>query len=66
MKRPLCWCIALIACLTLAGADSPGWNSYLGNTPPELVSQKEQWVNTTDALRLEDLRGKVVWLTFNF
>ena len=41
-------------------------NSYLGKAPPELVSEKSQWLNSDDALTFEKLRGKVVWLEFGF
>jgi thiol-disulfide isomerase/thioredoxin len=43
-----------------------GANSYLGKTPPELVSRKDQWLNAPEAITLEKLRGKVVWLEFGF
>lgn len=41
-------------------------NSYKGKSPPEVVSEKTQWVNASDALKLEKLKGKVVWLEFSF
>ena len=41
-------------------------NSYLGKAPPELVSEKAQWLNSDEALTFEKLRGKVVWLEFGF
>ena len=54
---------ALLAGLLLQDV---GANSYLGKTPPELVSQKDQWLNPPEAITLEKLRGKVVWLEFGF
>jgi thiol-disulfide isomerase/thioredoxin len=41
-------------------------NSYLGKTPPELSADKSQWLNAAGPLKLESLRGKVVWLEFGF
>lgn len=38
--------------------------SYLGKEPPELVSEKSQWLGHADAMKLRDLKGKVVWLEF--
>jgi thiol-disulfide isomerase/thioredoxin len=43
-----------------------GATSYLGKAPPELVSQKDQWLNSSEAITLGMLRGKVVWLEFGF
>jgi len=40
-------------------------NSYLGKAPPELVSGKEQWLNS-EPLALAKLKGKVVWIEFGF
>jgi len=51
--------------LAAAGAgmlqDAP---SYLGKQPPELVSEKGQWLGADKAWKLADLKGKVVWLEF--
>ena len=61
--------IKWIAAALLAAAlpqDIQFGNSYLGKTPPELVSEKGQWLNSDDALTFEKLRGKVVWLEFGF
>lgn len=41
-------------------------NSYKGKAPPELVSEAGAWINASEPLRLEKLRGKVVWLEFSF
>ena len=40
-------------------------NSYLGKAPPELVTEKEQWLNS-EPLQLAKLKGKVVWMEFGF
>ena len=41
-------------------------NSYLGKSPPEIVSQLEHWIGAPVPLTLAKLKGKVVWLHFNF
>ena len=41
-------------------------NSYLGKSPPELVSKSDHWIGTSAPLTLAKLKGKVVWLHFNF
>ena len=41
-------------------------NSYLGKSPPEIVSQPEHWIGAKIPLTLKKLKGKVVWLHFNF
>lgn len=42
-------------------------NSYKGKAPPELVSEKDHWLNAAEPLKLADLKGKkVVWLEFGF
>ncbi len=63
--------IALAAVLAVvpACAQEQGkyYKSYKGKAPPELVSEKENWFNGGDeALKLEKLKGKVVWLEFSF
>jgi hypothetical protein len=40
--------------------------SFLGQTPPEIVSDKSNWLGPPPYTRLEQLHGKVVWLQFNF
>ncbi len=40
-------------------------NSYLGQTPPDLVSEPEHWAGTVPP-PLAQLKGKVVWLHFNY
>lgn len=37
-----------------------------GRVPPELVFSPRHWINGVRGMTLEDLRGKVVWLQFNF
>ena len=41
-------------------------NSYLGKPPPELVSESHHWIGASAPLTLAKLKGKVVWLHFNF
>ena len=52
---------AVVAAAAGALQDAP---SYLGKAPPELVSEKGQWLGTDKAWTLADLKGKVVWLEF--
>lgn len=52
--------------VALAQDDKPYYNSYKDKTPPELVSEKEHWLNAKQPLSLEKLRGRVVWLEFSF
>jgi thiol-disulfide isomerase/thioredoxin len=40
------------------------FNSYLGKTPPELVTESSHWINAPSPLKLADQTGKVVWLEF--
>jgi hypothetical protein len=40
--------------------------SLLGKARPELVLQKERWLGKSPATSLAELKGKVVWLQFNF
>jgi hypothetical protein len=40
--------------------------SFLGETPPEIVSEKSHWLGPPPYTRLEQLHGNVVWLQFNF
>jgi hypothetical protein len=41
-------------------------NSYLGKAPPELVAEKSHWLGTVPPVTLAELKGRVVWLQFNF
>lgn len=34
--------------------------------PPQLVSDRQHWVNHDGKVKIEQLHGKVVWLQFNF
>ena len=69
MRRgSLKFCVAAVAvCLfsSLAHAEKHDRNSYLGETPPDIVSEKEYWAGTAPP-SLAQLKGKVVWLHFNF
>ena len=49
-----------------AAAQKLNHNSYLGKKPPELVSQRDHWLGWKEQVVLSDLKGKVVWLQFNF
>ncbi len=40
--------------------------SFLGKQPPEIVSEKDHWIGIDEPLTLAKLKGKVVWLHFNF
>ena len=53
-------------CLPTSGQDAIGHNSYQGKAAPELKSEKSHWVNQDKAITLGDLKGKLVWLQFNF
>lgn len=39
---------------------------FLGESPPELVSEKEHWLGKSEPVTLASLKGKVIWLQFNF
>jgi hypothetical protein len=41
-------------------------NSYLNKCPPEIRSQQQHWLGWDKKVTLADLKGKVVWLQFNF
>jgi hypothetical protein len=51
--------------LALAESPSPLRKPLLGQTPPELVAGKDDWL-AGPAVSLQKLKGKVVWLQFNF
>ena len=40
--------------------------SFLGKAAPELVSETEHWLGQETSVMLSELKGKVVWLQFNF
>ncbi len=68
--------IALCGLATLLAADEPLSDetpskallrkSFLGQTPPEIVSEKANWLSPPPYTKLEQMHGKVVWLQFNF
>lgn len=60
---------ALLATWFLAGpahGQKYDLTSYLGRESPELVSEKEHWIGVSEPLTLAGLKGKVIWLHFNF
>jgi hypothetical protein len=64
------WCPILLSLLSLAGSAtaqhaSPLRKPLVGKKPPELVADKEQWL-AGQPVTLQSLRGRVVWLQFNF
>ena len=58
--------------IALAVSLSPGQvleihrKSFLGEAPPELVADKDHWLGKSPSISLAKLKGKVVWLQFNF
>ena len=43
------------------------YRSFTGKVPPELRSSPDHWVNRTKGgLTLAKLKGKTIWLQFNF
>jgi len=40
--------------------------SFLGQKPPEIISEPAHWLGEPPFTKLEQLRGHVVWLQFNF
>ena len=68
--------IALCGLTTLLAADEPVSDetpgkallrkSFLGQTPPEIVSEQAHWLGPPPYTKLEQLHGNVVWLQFNF
>ncbi len=40
--------------------------SFLGKAAPELVSKPTHWLGEGSGVTLSELKGKVVWLQFNF
>lgn len=66
----LCGLTALLAADEPASEETAGKallrKSFLGQTPPEIVSEKAHWLAPPPYTRLEQLHGKVVWLQFNF
>lgn len=74
--RPFIAALALCSLANLLAADEPASDettgkallrkSFLGQTPPEIVSEKAHWLAPPPYTKLEQLHGKVVWLQFNF
>lgn len=66
--RVAIWLAALAACFVTAPVQGQKFdrNSYLGEAPPDLESEKEHWIGSEEPLTLAKLKGKVVWLHFNF
>ena len=59
------WLLAALLSALSAAQDQNLGNSYLGKAPPELIGDKEQWLNS-EPLSLAKLKGKVVWIEFGF
>lgn len=61
-------CGLWLACsfFTTAAAQKFNHNSYVGKEPPELTSRKDHWLGWQVLVTLNDLKGRVVWLQFNF
>jgi hypothetical protein len=55
-----------LAALAAAPQEQLFSNSYKGKAPPDLVSEKGDWINSDKALKLADLKGKPVWIEFSF
>jgi hypothetical protein len=65
------WVFTLLAATAyhLWGGAGPGEmhrRTFLGAAPPELVSEPSQWLGAAPPVTLAGLRGRVVWLQFNF
>lgn len=60
--------LLLLACsfVPTAAAQKFNHNSYVGKEPPELVSRRDHWLGWHQKVTLNDLKGRVVWLQFNF
>jgi hypothetical protein len=48
----------------VAGLALAAQEGRVGQEPPELVSERGQWLGSEEALKLRDLKGKVVWMEF--
>jgi hypothetical protein len=67
--RCILWTALLsTVCASGLAAEEPGVHrkSFLGKPPPELAGEKEHWLGKSPPMTLRALRGKVVWLQFNF
>lgn len=67
MLRACCTLILLATTVSApAFAQSPALRKpLLGKTPPELVASADDWLAGAP-VSLQKLRGKVVWLQFNY
>jgi hypothetical protein len=54
--------------LSVSLGEQPGIHrkSFFNEAPPELVADKDHWLGTAAPVTLAKLKGKVVWLQFNF
>ena len=66
----LCALTSFLAADEPASDDAPAKallrKSFLGEKPPEIVSEQSHWLGPPPYTKLEQLHGKVVWLQFNF
>lgn len=58
--------LAGFAALAEAGQEKRYANTYLGKSPPEIASEKGDWLNAEGPLTLEKLKGRPVWIEFSF
>ena len=59
--------LSLVYCVTVFAKDRETQRkSFLGKTPPKIVAEDEHWLGTQPPVTLAALKGKVVWLQFNF
>jgi thiol-disulfide isomerase/thioredoxin len=55
------------AALLAMPQDEDFFGRFKGKTPPELLGEKDAWINSASGLKLADLKGKaVVWVEFSF
>ena len=66
LRIALAFAFALLAALPTGGQErGVQRKGLLGKVPPEIVGAKENWFRGP-ATTLAGLKGKVVWLQFNF
>lgn len=60
--------VLMLASMLAGRAQGPSVlrHSFLGKTPPEIVAEKSHWLGSAQPTTLAELKGKVVWLQFNF
>ena len=56
--------VVTLAVLSSARADEKG--TLVGNRAPEIVAEVEHWLGKFRPVTMAQLKGKVVWLHFNF